>query len=38
MKMKFCEVAIVKYMGNKGTYIKIIDDTLLNINGELIKM
>ena len=38
MKMKFCEVATVKYMGNKGTYIKIIDDTLLNINGELIKM
>ena len=38
MKMKFCEVATVKYIGNKGTYIKIIDDTLLNINGELIKM
>ena len=38
MKMKFCDVAIVKYMGNKGTYIKIIDDTLLNINGEPIKM
>ena len=38
MKMKFCEVATVEYMGNKGTYIKIIDDTLLNINGEPIKM
>ena len=38
MKMKFCEVATVKYMGNKGTYIKIIDDTLLNIGGEPIKM
>ena len=38
MKMKFCEVATVKYMGNKGTYIKIIDDTLLNIYGEPIKM
>ena len=38
MKMKFCEVATVKYIGNKGTYIKIIDNTLLNINGELIKM
>ena len=38
MKMKFCEVATVKYMGNKGTYIKFIDDTLLNINGEPIKM
>ena len=38
MKMKFCEVATVKYMGNKGTYIKIIDDTLLNINGEPIRM
>ena len=38
MKMKFCEVATVKYMGNKGTYIKIIDDTLLNINGEPIKI
>ena len=38
MKMQFCEVATVKYMGNKGTYIKIIDDTLLNINGESIKM
>lgn len=38
MKMKFCEVATVKYMGNKGTYIKIIDDTLLNINGELMKI
>ena len=38
MKMQFCEVATVKYMGNKGTYIKIIDDTLLNINGESIRM
>lgn len=38
MKMKFCEVATVKYIGNKGTYIKIIDDTLLNIRGESIKM
>ena len=38
MKMKFCEVATVEYMGNKGTYIKIIDDTLLSINGEPIKM
>lgn len=38
MKMKFCEVATVEYMGNKGTYIKIIDDTLLNIGGEPIKM
>lgn len=38
MKMKFCKVATVEYMGNKGTYIKIIDDTLLNIGGEPIKM
>lgn len=38
MKMKFCEVATVEYMGNKGAYIKIIDDTLLNIGGEPIKM
>ena len=38
MKMKFCDAATVKYMGNKGTYIKIIDDTLLNINGEPIRM
>ena len=38
MKMKFCEVATVEYMSNKGTYIKIIDDTLLNIGGEPIKM
>ena len=38
MKMKFCEVATVEYMGNKGVYIKIIDDTLLNIGGEPIKM
>ena len=38
MKMKFCEVATVKYMGNKGTYIKIIDDTIMHINGEPIKM
>ena len=38
MKMKFCEVAEIAYMGNKGTYIKFIDDTLLNINGEPIKM
>ena len=38
MKMKFCEVAEITYMGNKGTYIKFIDDTLLNINGEPIKM
>ena len=38
MKMKFCEVAEITYMGNKGTYIKFIDDTLLNINSEPIKM
>ena len=38
MKMKFCEVAEITYMGNKGTYIKFIDDTLLNINGEPIRM
>ena len=38
MKMKFCEVAEITYMGNKGTYIKFIDDTLLNINGEPIKI
>ena len=38
MKMKFCEVAEITYIGNKGTYIKFIDDTLLNINGEPIKM
>lgn len=38
MKMKFCEVAEITYMGNKGTYIKLIDDTLLNINGEPIRM
>jgi len=37
MKMKFHEVAIVEYMGNKGTYIKFIDDTLLNIHGDAIK-
>ena len=38
MKMKFCEVAEITYMSNKGTYIKFIDDTLLNINGEPIKI
>ena len=38
MKMKFCEVATVKYMGNKGTYIKIIDDTIMNMSGEPIRM
>ena len=36
--MKFCEVATVKYMDNKGTYIKIIDDTVMNMGGEPIKM
>ena len=38
MKMKFCEVATVKYMGNKGTYIKIIDDTIMHMSGEPIRM
>ena len=38
MKMKFCEVATVKYIGNKGTYIKIIDDTIMHMSGEPIKM
>lgn len=33
MKMKFHDVANIDYLGNKGTYIKIIDDTLLNIRG-----
>lgn len=37
MKMKFNEVAIVEYMGNKGTYIRFIDDILLNIHGDTIK-
>ena len=36
--MKFCEVATVKYMGNKGTYIKIIDDTIMHMSGEPIRM
>lgn len=32
-KMQEYEVADVIYLGNKGTYIKLIDDTLLNIRG-----
>lgn len=37
MKMKFHDVAIVEYRGKLGTYIKIIDDTLLNIKAEKMK-
>ncbi len=33
MKMKLSGVAQVEYFGNKGTYIKIIDDTLMRIRG-----
>ena len=36
MKMKFYKVAEVIYMGNKGTYIKFIDDLALNIKYERI--
>ena len=32
-KMKRYEVAIVEYMGPQGTYLKILDDTLLNIRS-----
>lgn len=33
MKMQLSGVAEIRYMGNKGTYFKIIDDTLLRIRG-----
>lgn len=33
MKMQLCGVAEIHYLGNKGTYFKIIDDTLLRIRG-----
>lgn len=33
-KMKNCEVAEVNFLGPKGTYVRFIDDTLLNIRGE----
>lgn len=33
MKMQLSGVAEIQYMGNKGTYFKIIDDTLLRIRG-----
>lgn len=33
MKMQLANVAEIKYLGNKGTYIKILDDTLLKIRG-----
>lgn len=33
MKMKLHKVAEIIYCGNKGTYIKILDDTLLNIRS-----
>lgn len=36
MKMKFYNVAEVTYLGNKGTYIKFIDDIALNITNERI--
>ena len=36
MKMKFYKVAEVTYIGNKGTYIKFIDDLALNIKYERI--
>lgn len=32
-KMELCGVAETKVLGNKGTYIKIIDDTLLRIRA-----
>ena len=35
MKIKLYEVGEVRYYGNKGTYIKILDDTLLNIRGNI---
>ena len=34
MKMKFYKVAEVTYMGNKGTYIKFIDNLVFNIKSE----
>ena len=34
MKLKFYNIADVTYLGNKGTYIKFIDDTVLNIKSE----
>ena len=33
MKMQLSGVANINYLGNKGTYIKIIDDTLIYIRG-----
>ena len=33
MKMQLAGVANINYLGNKGTYIKIIDDTLIYIRG-----
>ena len=33
MKMQISGVAEIQYMGNKGTYFKVIDDTLLRIRG-----
>ena len=37
MKLKFYNIADVTYLGNKGTYIKFIDDTVLNIKAERIR-
>lgn len=33
MKIQISGVAEIQYMGNKGTYFKVIDDTLLRIRG-----
>ena len=34
MKMQLAGVAEIKYFGNKGTYFKIIDNTLFDIRGK----
>lgn len=37
MKLKFYEIAEVTYLGNKGTFIKFIDDIVFNIKGDKIR-
>ena len=34
MEKQLAGVAEIKYFGNKGTYFKIIDNTLFNIRGK----
>ena len=38
MKMKFYEIADVQYFGKQGTFVKFLDNAILNIKGEPIRV